>query len=158
MTCRGSPPMSITTTMMMSPVPPPILAPPDTLWPRRSSTLLLCRLCFQRIVLPSIRGSGRCRAQASFSRRPFPPEQESTLSASVARHIEITAESPKSLEAAIAVGVAKAAETLKGIRSAWVKDQQVVVKAGKVAGYRVNLKVTFILECLVRPASRRPAR
>ena len=68
------------------------------------------------------------------------------MAASVAKHIEITAESPKSFEAAIAAGIAKAAETLKGIRSAWVKDQQVVVKAGKVTAYRVNLKVTFILE------------
>ena len=68
------------------------------------------------------------------------------MSASVAKHIEITAESPKSFEAAIALGVAKAAETLKGIRSAWVKDQQVVVKNGEVTGYRVNLKVTFVLE------------
>lgn len=68
------------------------------------------------------------------------------MSASVAKHIEITAESPKSFEAAIAVGIAKAAETLKGVRSAWVKDQQVVVEAGKITGYRVNLKVTFILD------------
>lgn len=68
------------------------------------------------------------------------------MSASVAKHIEITAESPKSFEAAIAVGIAKAAETLKGVRSAWVKDQQVVVEDGKVTNYRVNLKVTFILD------------
>ena len=68
------------------------------------------------------------------------------MAASVAKHIEITAESPKSFEAAIALGIAKASETLKGIRSAWVKDQQVIVKTGKVVGYRVNLKVTFILE------------
>lgn len=68
------------------------------------------------------------------------------MSSSVAKHIEITAESPKSFEAAIAVGVAKAAETLKGVRTAWVKDQQVVVEDGKVTNYRVNLKVTFILD------------
>lgn len=65
---------------------------------------------------------------------------------SVAKHIEITAESPKSFEAAAEAGIAKAAETLKGIRSAWVKSQQVVVKNNKVTGYRVNMKVTFILE------------
>jgi len=65
---------------------------------------------------------------------------------SVAKHIEITAESPKSFQAAAEAGIAKAAETLKGIRSAWVKSQQLVVKNNKVTGYRVNLKVTFILE------------
>lgn len=64
---------------------------------------------------------------------------------SVAKHIEITAESPNSFDAAIQAGITKASETVKGIRSAWVKDQQVVVEDGKVAAYRVNLKVTFIL-------------
>ncbi len=64
----------------------------------------------------------------------------------IAKHIEITAESPKSFEAAIQAGVSKAAETVKGIRSAWVKDQQVLVEGDKVTTYRVNLKVTFILD------------
>jgi flavin-binding protein dodecin len=64
---------------------------------------------------------------------------------SVAKHIEITAESTKSFEDAIQAGVAKASETVKGIKSAWVKDQQVMVDGKKVTGYRVNMKVTFVL-------------
>lgn len=64
---------------------------------------------------------------------------------SVAKHIEITAESPESFEAAIQDGITKASETVKGVRSAWVKDQQVVVKDGTVSAYRVNMKLTFVL-------------
>lgn len=35
---------------------------------------------------------------------------------------------------------------MKGVTSAWVQDQQVKIKDGKVKEYRVNLKVTFILK------------
>ncbi len=65
---------------------------------------------------------------------------------SVVKHIEITADSPTGFEDAVATGVAKASETLKGVRSAWVKDQHVVVENGKVTAYRVNMKLTFLLE------------
>jgi flavin-binding protein dodecin len=64
---------------------------------------------------------------------------------SVAKHIEITADSEKSFEDAIQAGITKASETVKGIRSAWVKDQQVMVTDGNVTVYRVNMKVTFVL-------------
>jgi flavin-binding protein dodecin len=64
---------------------------------------------------------------------------------SVAKHIEITADSEKSFEDAIQAGITKASETVKGIRSAWVKDQQVMVTDGNVTLYRVNMKVTFVL-------------
>jgi flavin-binding protein dodecin len=64
---------------------------------------------------------------------------------SVAKHIEITAESEKSFEDAVQLGITKASETVKGIRSAWVKDQQVMVTDGNVTLYRVNMKVTFVL-------------
>jgi flavin-binding protein dodecin len=65
---------------------------------------------------------------------------------SVAKHVEITADSSRSFEDAVEVGVEKAAETLKGIRSAWIKDQQVLVKGEKVVTYRVNMVVTFVLD------------
>lgn len=65
---------------------------------------------------------------------------------SVAKIIEISAESPDGFEAAIREGLRKAAETVKGIKSAWVEGQQVEVKNGNVANYRVHLKVTFVLE------------
>jgi len=37
-------------------------------------------------------------------------------------------------------------KTLKGITSAWVADQKVTVKDGKIDEYRVVLKITFVLE------------
>ncbi len=65
---------------------------------------------------------------------------------SVARITEIIAASDKSFDDAVNNGVAKAAATLRGVKSAWVKDQSVVVEDGKVTEYRVVLKITFILE------------
>lgn len=65
---------------------------------------------------------------------------------SVAKHIEITADSTTSFEDAVQQGIHTAAKTVKGIRSAWVKDQQVLVEGNEVTTYRVNMKVTFVLE------------
>ena len=39
----------------------------------------------------------------------------------------------------------RAAKTLKNVEGAWVKEQKVIVKNGKISEYRVDLKVTFIL-------------
>ena len=65
---------------------------------------------------------------------------------SVARVTEIIASSDVSFDAAVQQGVARAVKTLKNVRSAWVQDQKVHVENGKIASYRVNLKVTFVLE------------
>jgi dodecin len=65
---------------------------------------------------------------------------------SVAKVIEITAESEKSFEDAIQRGIAAATESVHQVRSAWVKEQQVLVADNKVRGYRVDLKVTFVVE------------
>jgi len=64
---------------------------------------------------------------------------------SVAKVMEITSESPESFEHAIRVGIKRASNTVENIRSAWVKEQQVTVEDGRITSYRVNLKVTFIL-------------
>ncbi len=64
---------------------------------------------------------------------------------SVARVTEIISSSTKGFDDAVASGVARAAETLKNVEGAWIQDQKVVVKNGKIVEYRVNLKVTFIL-------------
>jgi flavin-binding protein dodecin len=65
---------------------------------------------------------------------------------SVGKVIEITAESSESFEDAIQHAIAKAAETVHDIRSAWVAGQQVKVERGRVVAYRVDLKVTFVLD------------
>ena len=65
---------------------------------------------------------------------------------SVARVIEISSTSAKSFEDAIVQGVARANKTLREIRSAWVKEQEVQIKDGKISSYKVNLMVTFVLD------------
>jgi dodecin len=65
---------------------------------------------------------------------------------SVAKVIEITAESPQSFEDAIRNGIETAGETVHNIKGAWVKEQQVVVEDNKPAMFRVDLKVTFVLD------------
>lgn len=64
----------------------------------------------------------------------------------VAKIIEITAQSSESFEDAIKQGIAKASETVHNIEGAWVKEQKVVVSDGNITGYRVDLKVTFVLD------------
>ncbi len=66
--------------------------------------------------------------------------------ASVARVTEITVQSEKSFEDAIAAGIERATQTLRNVKSAWVKDQRVSVDGDKVSNYQVNLLVTFELE------------
>jgi len=65
---------------------------------------------------------------------------------SVARVTEIISSSAKSFDDAVENGVERAAKTLKNVKSAWVQDQNVIVEDGKIAEYRVVLKVTFVLE------------
>lgn len=65
---------------------------------------------------------------------------------SVAKIIEISAESSEGFEAAIREGIERAGKTVKNIKSAWVSDQQVEVKNDKIVNYRVHLKVTFVID------------
>ena len=65
---------------------------------------------------------------------------------SVARVTEISSSSPTSFEDALQAGIARAVKTLKNVEGAWVQEQKVVVKNGAISEYRVNLKVTFVLE------------
>lgn len=65
---------------------------------------------------------------------------------SVAKVTEITSESPVSFDAAIQEGVARASKTLKNIKSAWVSEQHLTIDNGKIVGYRVNMKILFVLE------------
>jgi hypothetical protein len=63
----------------------------------------------------------------------------------VARITEISSVSTVSFQDAIVQGVERANKTLKNVKGAWVKDQEVTIDNGKVNGYKVILKVTFIL-------------
>ena len=65
---------------------------------------------------------------------------------SVARVTEIIASSDKSFEDAIKQGIARATATIRHVRSAWVKEQEVSIENDQIKSYKVTLKVTFVLE------------
>jgi dodecin len=65
---------------------------------------------------------------------------------SVARVTEISAISEKGFEDAVRQGIARATKTLRNVEGAWVKDMNVMIEAGNITGYKVNLEVTFVLE------------
>lgn len=65
---------------------------------------------------------------------------------SVAKVSEVIASSPKSFDDAIKVGIVRAQKTLKNVRSAWVESQQVQIDEKGQLDYRVQLKITFVLE------------
>jgi flavin-binding protein dodecin len=65
---------------------------------------------------------------------------------SVAKTIEISAESAESFEDAVRTGITKASETVHGIDGAYVKEQKVLVTDGAVTGFRVHMQVTFVLD------------
>lgn len=64
----------------------------------------------------------------------------------VAKVIEVSAESDLSFEDAIRTGIRKATDSIHSVKGAWVKEQKVVVSNGEISGYRVDLKVTFVLD------------
>lgn len=64
----------------------------------------------------------------------------------VAKVSEISATSTVSFEDAIKQGISRADKTLRNIRSAWIKEQQVRVEAGNITQYQVNMLITFVLE------------
>jgi flavin-binding protein dodecin len=65
---------------------------------------------------------------------------------SVARVSEITSDSKKGFDDAIQQGIKRANKTLKNVTGAWIRDQEVIIREGKIKSYRVKMKVTFVLE------------
>lgn len=61
----------------------------------------------------------------------------------VLKVIEVLSNSSKSWEDATEKAIARTSKKVKNIKSAYVQDQSVVVKNGKVKEYRISLKVTF---------------
>jgi flavin-binding protein dodecin len=65
---------------------------------------------------------------------------------SVARITEISATSEKSFEDAIRQGLSRATKTLRNVKSAWIKEQEVSLEGDRISAYKVNMQVTFILD------------
>lgn len=65
---------------------------------------------------------------------------------SIARITEISSTSKQSFEDAIQSAVTRATKTLRNVRGAWVKEQQIKIEDGKIVEYQVNLMITFVLD------------
>ena len=65
---------------------------------------------------------------------------------SIARVTEISSTSTRSFEDAIQGGIKRATETLRNVRSAWVKEQQIKIEGGSIVEYQVNMMITFVLD------------
>jgi dodecin len=64
----------------------------------------------------------------------------------VVKVIEIIAQSPQGWEQAAQSGLAEVAKSVHGIRSIYVKDLQAEVENNKIVQYRLNLKVSFVVD------------
>jgi flavin-binding protein dodecin len=65
---------------------------------------------------------------------------------SVARVTEISSTSEKSFEDAIKQGISRASKTLRNVKGAWIKEQQIDIEGESITRYRVNMLVTFVLD------------
>ena len=65
---------------------------------------------------------------------------------SIARVVELTATSEQSFEDAMRKGIARATQTLRNVKSAWIKEQEVEISDGKLVKFKVNMLVTFVLD------------
>jgi flavin-binding protein dodecin len=64
----------------------------------------------------------------------------------VTKVTEIIASSSESFDDAVNKGINSVGETLENVRSAWVKDLNVVVENGKITEYHVTMKISFVRE------------
>jgi flavin-binding protein dodecin len=65
---------------------------------------------------------------------------------SVARNTEISSTSTQSFEDAIRQGLNRATATLRNVRGAWIKEQEVSLENNQIAEYKVVMVVTFVLD------------
>ena len=65
---------------------------------------------------------------------------------SVAKVTELSCTSSESFEDAVRQGIERASKTLRGVKSAWVKEQRVIVDGNGAIEFQANILVTFVLE------------
>jgi flavin-binding protein dodecin len=88
----------------------------------------------------------RDAAAATLGRTPVEPTVHEEVPMAVARVTEISSTSTQSFEDAIKQGLERANETLRNVKSAWIKEQQVRLDGGSVSEYQVNMLITFVLD------------
>jgi flavin-binding protein dodecin len=65
---------------------------------------------------------------------------------SIIKSVEVIAQSPKGFDDACQQAVKEASKTLRGIRSFWIKNADCVVENVQITMYRVNGKISFLIE------------
>ncbi|ENU20927.1 MAG: dodecin domain-containing protein [Acinetobacter sp.] len=64
----------------------------------------------------------------------------------IAKVVEVNSSSQKSFEDAIQTGISKVTETVKNVQGAWINEQKVIIQDNKITEYRVNLKISFLVD------------
>jgi flavin-binding protein dodecin len=88
----------------------------------------------------------RFHARRTLARATVATRAAREIDMTVARVTEISSTSAKGFDDAVNEGIARATKTLRNVTGAWVKEQRVDVKDGRIVEYQVNLLVTFILD------------
>lgn len=65
---------------------------------------------------------------------------------SIVRSIEVIAQSPKGFDEACREAIREASQTLRGIQSFWIKNAECIVDDNRITMFRVNGKISFLLE------------
>lgn len=60
--------------------------------------------------------------------------------------IEVLAQSDKSWEDAAQQAVMEASKTVRNVKSIYIQDMEATVDNGRITNYRINAKVSFVLE------------
>jgi flavin-binding protein dodecin len=66
--------------------------------------------------------------------------------ANIVKVIEVIAESDQSWEQAAQDALMHASRTIRNIKSIYCEDFQGVIQNGKIAYYRLNAKISFVIE------------
>ena len=65
---------------------------------------------------------------------------------SMVKVIEVIAESKKSWDEAAENAVKEASKSVRNVKSLYVQEMQAIVEDGKITKYRLNAKITFVLD------------
>lgn len=64
----------------------------------------------------------------------------------IVKCLEVIAQSDKSWEDAAQTALDEVSKTVHGVQSIWVKDLQAIVEGNRITKYRLNAKVSFLLD------------
>lgn len=64
----------------------------------------------------------------------------------IAKVIEVIAQSEKSWDDAAEIALREAKKSVRNIKTMYIKDMQCTVEDGKIANYRLDAKITFVVE------------